>query len=355
MSVRLLLSSLWLSVAAIASAAPEVTWLETHHNFGAFDENDGKVTCQFRFVNSGDQPLAVTAARATCGCTAPSFPRHPIAPGDTASISVTYDPTGRPGRFEKKVYVDFDGLDRATLRIDGVVIGSANTLRSRYPVDAGAVRLRSSVVAMGDITKGRTKMAFFDVYNVTTDSITPSWSALPDYIHASAISPAIPPGEQIAYAINYLSDKTDLYGVLLDSIYFTPRPGDEPIKIDIVGMVNEDFTSLTPGERLKAPRSVVSASTVDLDQFSAYATAYASLSISNSGTNPLIIRRVYTSDPGVYLSVDKTKLKKGKSATISITVEPSQLPAQLLNARIIIITNDPDNPVRSIRLVGLPR
>lgn len=95
-----------MAIAAVAQAAPEATWLTKSHDFGAFDEDMGKVSCDFKVVNTGDEPLMILAARATCGCTVPAYTRDPIAPGDTATITVTYDPAGRPGKFTKKIHVD---------------------------------------------------------------------------------------------------------------------------------------------------------------------------------------------------------------------------------------------------------
>ena len=77
-----------MAIAAVAQAAPEATWLTKSHDFGAFDEDMGKVSCDFKVVNTGDEPLMILAARATCGCTVPAYTRDPIAPGDTATITV---------------------------------------------------------------------------------------------------------------------------------------------------------------------------------------------------------------------------------------------------------------------------
>ena len=83
-------------IAALAlSASADVTWLETTHDFGAFQEDLGPVSCQFRFVNTNPEPVAIVAARASCGCTTPQYPREAIAPGDTAVITVSYDPAKR--------------------------------------------------------------------------------------------------------------------------------------------------------------------------------------------------------------------------------------------------------------------
>lgn len=341
-----------------ATAVSSVKWLGKTHDFGAFDENDGKVTCQFSFVNDGDEPVTVVSARATCGCTVPSFPRQPVNPGDTASVSVTYDPTGRPGRFEKKVYVDLstDEGRRATLLIKGVVIGSSNTLRSRYPVEAGELKLRTTVIPFGDIAKGRAKAAFLEVYNSTPDTLTPRWIGLPSYLNAASAVPAIPPGEQTSYALTLSTAATDdLYGVVTDSVYLKSSDSSDPVKIDIVAMIVEDFSRMTPGQRAAAPVIEVSTGSVDFGSFNPKAGKISrSFTIGNSGKDPLLLRRVYTTDPGVTVKADKTKIKSGKTATVVITVDPELLPSELLNARVSIIANDPEQPTTIVRAVGLP-
>ena len=60
------------------------------YDFGTIYEKDGNATCTFRFVNEGKTPLVILRAQASCGCTVPSYPEYPIAPGDTAEMKVEY-------------------------------------------------------------------------------------------------------------------------------------------------------------------------------------------------------------------------------------------------------------------------
>ena len=343
--------------AAVAEAAGDqpVKWLEERHNFGAFDEDDGQVSCEFRFVNTSGEPVSITSARASCGCTVPSYPRRAIAPGDTATIKVTYDPTGRPGRFEKNVKVKLsDGRsEQVTLRIAGVVIGNANSLRSRYPIAAGPLRLRTEILPFGPVGDIRAKSEFFEVYNASTDSVTPRWIDLPDYISATTITPTVPPGEQIAYAVTIFPAKLKTYGLINDSIKFVPADGADPVTIEILANIKEDFSRLTPGQRKNAPVVALSAETIDLGSVDDKSKEIScTFEVANRGKSTMEIRRVYTLDKGVEVAVDRTKLKKGKSATVTVTINPTELPSEIINARIAVITNDPENPEAIVRIVG---
>ncbi len=93
------------------------------HDFGTIKEADGPVSCTFEFTNTGDKPLLIIDATASCGCTRPEFPTKPIKPGKKGKIKVTYSPIGRPGAFKKSVKIKTNGKERTTtLRIEGTVI-----------------------------------------------------------------------------------------------------------------------------------------------------------------------------------------------------------------------------------------
>ena len=90
---------------SVGYAQSSIKWLCDEFNFGAFKEDSGLVTCQFKGVNVSDEHVAIIRARATCGCTTPQYSSSAFAPGDTITVTVSYDPEGRPGRFMKKVYI----------------------------------------------------------------------------------------------------------------------------------------------------------------------------------------------------------------------------------------------------------
>lgn len=343
-----------MAIAAVAQAAPEATWLTKSHDFGAFDEDMGKVSCDFKVVNTGDEPLMILAARATCGCTVPAYTRDPIAPGDTATITVTYDPAGRPGKFTKKIHVDTNTEpSRMTLAIKGVVIGATNTLRARFPIEVGPLKLRNTMVPFGEIAKGRVKTAFLDAYNQSPDTIYPSVSNLPDYIKVDAAPAAVPPGEQMTFTFFYDSSRSDDWGLCTDEIIIL-SDNETPVTmpVSLTAILNEDFSKLTPEQREKAPRIALSTNAVDFEEMSRDKIHTAEVIVDNFGKEPLIIRKAYSVDPAVTVKVNKDKIKNGGQGKIEIKVDPSKSADELLNARVIIITNDPDRPQSTVRVVG---
>lgn len=77
---------------------------ETKHDFGKQKEG-AQLKHVFRFKNTGPNPLMISKTDVTCGCTVPSFPNEPIAPGKEGEITVVFNSSGKSGMQNKNVLV----------------------------------------------------------------------------------------------------------------------------------------------------------------------------------------------------------------------------------------------------------
>lgn len=75
---------------------------ESTYDFGTIKEGT-LVQHVFTFTNKGDEPLILSDAKGSCGCTVPMWPRGPIAPGETASITVEFNSKNKRGRRSQRV------------------------------------------------------------------------------------------------------------------------------------------------------------------------------------------------------------------------------------------------------------
>ena len=101
---------------------PEIEFEKVVHDYGDVPYN-GNGECEFRFTNTGNEPLLVQKPKSSCGCTIPSWPKEPILPGESEVIKVTYR-TNRVGNINKTVTVTSNAIDNPTvvLRIKGRVL-----------------------------------------------------------------------------------------------------------------------------------------------------------------------------------------------------------------------------------------
>ncbi|MEO8795336.1 MAG: DUF1573 domain-containing protein [Daejeonella sp.] len=74
------------------------------YDFGQITEGE-KVAYEFTFKNVGKNPLIISDAQASCGCTVPEYPHNPIAPGEEGKISVVFSSAGKTGMQNKIVSV----------------------------------------------------------------------------------------------------------------------------------------------------------------------------------------------------------------------------------------------------------
>jgi hypothetical protein len=346
-----------LSIALSASADADIKWLKVNHNFGAFNESDGPVTCSYQYVNSGDKPLVIVSARATCGCTSPKYSNKKLAPGDTAEISVTFNPAGRIGRFEKKVYVETNTRDsRSILTLGGVIIGSPETLAQRFPYDFGRLHLSNRIVPLGEVYKGRTKSIFVDLYNSSLDTLRPKAIDMPEYLEADMSPEILPPGQQGTLVLYVRSNKCSQWGLVEGKVTLVDdriNPSDT-IDLTTVLTVNEDFSKLSEDEFAKSAHASLSSEALDFGTIDTTSSELITrtFTIKNTGKNKLTIRRIYTDTEGVEIYYNPKDIKSGNTSDVTVTVAPNQLQGEMLNSRISVITNDADNPTQSIRIVG---
>ena len=102
--------------AQTVDAGPSTTikYDNERYDFGSANEGD-MVKHQFKFTNTGKEPLVISNAKGSCGCTVPTWPKDAIAPGATGVIDVEFNTAGKPGRQSKRVTVTANTIPTDTL------------------------------------------------------------------------------------------------------------------------------------------------------------------------------------------------------------------------------------------------
>ena len=106
------------------------------HDYGSiFQGADG--ICEFKFTNTGDEPLVLSSVRSSCGCTVPSYPKDPILPGQSNFIKVSYD-TKRLGAISKQITVVSNATEPTIqLSIKGNILQKPNEILPEKQVNEG--------------------------------------------------------------------------------------------------------------------------------------------------------------------------------------------------------------------------
>ncbi len=111
--------------ATNAPSGPSTTirYDSDRYEFGVVDEGD-VVKHVFKFTNTGKEPLVISNAKGSCGCTVPTWPHEPVPPGGTGEIKVEFNTKGKPGNQSKRVTVTANTVPTDTyIEVTGEVRG----------------------------------------------------------------------------------------------------------------------------------------------------------------------------------------------------------------------------------------
>lgn len=354
MKKMFLMAAILCSMVTMAQQAV-ITFNKTTHDFGKINEADGRVTTIFECKNEGMSPLVLTNVKASCGCTTPNWTKEPIAPGKTGNITVTYNPSGRPGRFQKSITVTSNGsTEPVRLYIKGEVIPKPAQPVDKYPIKVGELSLQRNNINLGSITKGLPKTVEIEYANTTSAAITVDikFETSKTYWKPFISMTKLEPGQTGKLQMTLQTDECPLYGPVDTKIQFivngkTYTATNQTItyKADI----KEDFSKMTPEDIQQAPIIEYTA-TLDAGVVKVGKKTTSKLTLHNAGLNPLHIRRVYSNDGNINI-VPPTSIKGGKSEVLPVTINAANATAGQYTREITIITNDPKKPIAKVKVV----
>ena len=101
---------------------PIITLDKDVHVYGEI-EKGGDPYCEFVITNTGNEPLIISNAKGSCGCTVPEWSKEPVLPGESSVMKVKYD-TKRVGPINKAVTITSNAVNEPTkvIRIKGKVL-----------------------------------------------------------------------------------------------------------------------------------------------------------------------------------------------------------------------------------------
>lgn len=111
--------------AAPVGPTTKIAFDETEFNFGKVKAGE-KVRHEYKFKNTGSEPLIISNAKGSCGCTVPEWPKEPIPVGGEAAIMVQFDSKNKNGNQTKQVTITANtDPPQSIIYIKGEVLGEA--------------------------------------------------------------------------------------------------------------------------------------------------------------------------------------------------------------------------------------
>ncbi|MDR1500042.1 MAG: DUF1573 domain-containing protein [Tannerellaceae bacterium] len=338
------------------------------HDFGRIAEADGLATHSFTIKNTGVSALVINRITASCGCTRPEWSKEPIAPGGVAEVKVSYNPKGRPGPFYKSITIHSNaGGEKLTLYIKGTVKNRTTEQPAiTYPYSIGDLKMQTKAIQYSRIHPGETQEETVRIKNEGKASLTVHHKA-PDYITLEVNPPSLGPGETGEVSIQFNTDRVKKMGRVSAYLPLWVESGDiggektEDV-IHVAANIIDNFSRLPSYEKAKAPSAQFSLTLLDFGALPSKSGGIISfigiggkesesLTVTNTGQSPLLIYSVSCDNVLLDISGGKKELKPGGSSTYKVSIRPRDIKTSL-ETFIHILTNDPDGPVRLIKVTA---
>ena len=354
--MKKIFSTLCMALVAVAMMAqqPVMTFEKTEHDFGKINEGDGRVSTEFVFKNEGMAPLILSNVRASCGCTTPSWTKEPVEPGQTGTITVTYNPNGRPGRFQKTVTITSNATEATKkVYIKGEVIPKQAKPVNKYTIAVGDLSMKAKLLDLGTITKGELKSGELEYTNLTQAdhkvelAVNQAETSLINQVTLETVKP----NEVGKFIFAIDTKKTKLYGPVEFKAYVVvdgKKDISETFELIIKAEIVEDFSQMTTEQKQQAPIAEVQKE-VELGTIAAGKTIKYFIPIRNSGVNQLEVRRVYCADSRLHFKTPKA-IKSGKKGAVAIDLNTKGLQAGAYSRQLVVITNDYEHSQQKVTL-----
>lgn len=347
-----LILSLLMVVTFALQAQPKASFDKTTHEFGTILWKN-PATATFKITNDGDKPLVISNVTTSCGCTDANWTKTPIAPGQTGEVSSTFDAKAL-GRFQKSVGIYCNASDKPIyLAIRGEVTADPKNYTFTHPFQIGAIRLNKEEIEFEDANKGEKPTVEIMVANTSDKVYTPVLMHLPPYLSAVATPDKLGRNRTGKIKVTLDTEKLPKLGLTTASVYLSRFPGDkvgEENEIPVSAVLLPDFSHISQHERLNPPAIHLSANELTMGELADGEKKSHTIVVKNMGKSNLEIQDLQVFNSALGVQLKKRVLKPGASTKLKITAYGHNLKKVKGVPRVLMITNDPNNPKIKIRV-----
>lgn len=236
-------SALFCVLLALGARAQGVMTFEKDlHDFGNVPEGT-MATYEFKFKNTGNQPIVIANVQASCGCTTPDWTKTPVLPGKSGIIKAMYSSAGRPGVFNKTVTVTSNASSPSSvLTIKGTVVDKQQvkaTLTPAQLAQSPRLVLDRTTHDFGKIESGQQPVARFTVKNTGKQPLELGMlTSGCNCIGYKSVPPTIQPGKSAVVEILYAQRQT---GQMSDVATLTSNDLNGDVKITLKANIVRDL------------------------------------------------------------------------------------------------------------------
>ena len=267
---------------------------------------------------------------------------------------MTYNPNGRPGKFNKTITITSNATEPGKrVFIKGEVIPKQAKPVNKYTFAVGDVNMKTLLLDLGTVKKGENKSGELEYANLTQadHNVELATNAADAYLINQVTLPTVKPNEIGKFIFALDTKAAHVYGPVEIYAYVVvdgKKVIDDAHKITVKANIEEDFSSMSTEQKQNAPIIEVPAE-INAGKFAKGKVYKVILPVKNSGVNALEIRRAYCADTRVNAKSPKA-IKSGKKGAVSMEIDARNLDAATFTRELVIISNDYQNPIKRVKV-----
>jgi len=300
----------------------------------------------FNITNTGDKPLVITGITPDCGCTRVDYPRQGIAPGQRATIELSYD-ARQLGHFHKQAAIYSNASEQPVyITITGVVMADLQDYIGNYPFRMGSLLTDKRSLEFDDVNQGDRPQQVIHIMNDGKEVMHPNVMHLPSYLTAKVEPQRLSPGHSGKITLTLNSSAIRSLGLTQTNIYLAQQLGERVSgdnEVDVSTVVLPDLKDLSGGQKGFAPKLQLSSTTLDLGAFNGKQKLSGEILLTNNGRTVLNISSLQMFTSGLRVTLSKRELRPGDTAKLKVTAFQKELSKARSLPRVLMITNDPEH------------
>ena len=183
--------------------------------------------------------------------------------------------------------------------------------------------------------------------NPASQNSTPVVLRMPSYLTAEVTPKVLGPKQKGIVKLTLHSSKLRDYGLNQTTVYLGKSNSDKATiekAITVSAVLLPPTMSNDDVRRSIAPRLEMSRKYIDMTPLANKSKYRDDVILTNNGRSTLDIQKLQLFTTGVSVSLDKQKIELGETAKLSVTCKAKDLKKLRVRPRILMITNDPNNP-----------
>lgn len=326
-------------------------WENRTIDIGTVLEENGKVEVEFFGLNQTDSLIIINDVQTDCGCAVASFSQDTIYQNKVGSVRVSFDPDHRGGAFTKLIIVRTNqDIYGDSIYLQGYNIPLPEDLISAYPHQVNDVGFRLPAVNMGNVYTHEAKRKLIEIYNfggveLKLDTVAPR--AQDEFLKLRSIPEVIAPDQRGLIEVYYNGYNRGDLGFVSDDLILDFEGKSEPVKLKILANIFEYFEPVTKDREQIVPRLGIQDIEIDLKEIRANQSINRRVKLTNQGSELLEIRKVISNCDCVEVKIDSMQLLAGETANLEFVFDPKGRRG-IDHKQIVIFSNDPINPIRTI-------